>query len=130
MTTVIDEVDVADLESEAAHHYELLGAREGEQAAEESTAPDGTALVDGGRTNRSRDRFSVKLPNEPLRGIARIQSLVPLTLRITNRSGEIASLAVVPGPWTEVAFDVPAGTSTLDITADGPFASFHYWIGK
>ena len=54
---IVDTLDVADLESEAEHRYELLGARDGEQIAEEGNAPDGRVVVDGGRTHRVRERF-------------------------------------------------------------------------
>ncbi len=59
---IVDTLDVADLESEAEHRYELLGARDGEEVAEEGNAPDGRVVVDGGRTQRTRERFVVKLP--------------------------------------------------------------------
>src|SRR5690606_13306584 len=49
MTTLHDAVDVADLESEAAHGYALLGARDGEQTVREDSAPNGDVVVDGGR---------------------------------------------------------------------------------
>ena len=51
---VVDALDVADLESEASHEYELLGAREGEEVAHEGISPDGATVVDGGRTRRTR----------------------------------------------------------------------------
>src|ERR1019366_9576152 len=59
---VVDAIDVADLESERDHDYELLGARDGEEIAHEGISPDGAAVIDGGRTQRSVERFTAHLP--------------------------------------------------------------------
>src|SRR5258708_36176701 len=56
-----DTLDVADLDSEEEHAYELLGAGEGEQIAQQGAAPDGSPVVDGGRTHRTRERFVARL---------------------------------------------------------------------
>ncbi len=70
---IVDALDVADLESEETHDYELLGAREGEEIAHEGIAPDGATVVDGGRTRRSVERFLAFLPQGvPVRGIVRL----------------------------------------------------------
>ena len=75
---MVDALDVADLESEAEHRYELLGARDLEEVAGYSDAPDGHARVDGGRTNRYRERFVAHLhPGERTRGVVRLESVVP-----------------------------------------------------
>src|SRR5262249_18378980 len=47
---VTDEVDVADLESEALHEFALEGARDGEETASEGKTPGGIRVADGGRT--------------------------------------------------------------------------------
>lgn len=134
LPTVIDSLDVADLESEAAHGYELLGAREGEQIAQEGNAPDGAIVIDGGRTNRTHERFSVKLPSGGrLIGIARVDATTraPLHVRVAGR--EVASVDVEAGPWIEVSFEIPLDTrgdrTEVDVTSDAAFTSFHYWFG-
>lgn len=130
----IDSVDVADLESEAEHSYELLGARDGEQIAEQGNSPAGTIIVDGGRTQRTRERFVVKLsPGRPARGIGRIESEAALVLHIRIENREIATVSVDGGTWSEVSFDIPSefarDRSDVEIVANGgSFSSFHWWI--
>ncbi len=134
--TVIDAIDVADLESEAAHAYALLGARDGEQVAEEGASTAGAAVVDGGRTQRTRDRFVARLEGAS-RGIARVgASTDDVTLLVKVAGREAGRLAVPAGGWTEVGFDVPAemaagGTSVVEVTAEpgtARFISYHYWF--
>lgn len=130
-----DAVDVADLESERDHDYMLLGAREGEQTAEEGNAPDGAIVVDGGRTNRAADSFLAKLPaGGPLVGIARVQANAATTLRIAIDGKPVAQPTVEPGPWTEIVFDIPEDVrgehKRVEVNAAGAtFTSFHYWFG-
>ena len=47
--TPVDTLDVADLDSERLHGYELLGARDGEEVLTEGASPEGRVVVDGGR---------------------------------------------------------------------------------
>jgi hypothetical protein len=133
LATTSDALDVADVESEAAHGYQLLGAREGEQIAYEGNAPSGAIVLDGGRTNRTRERFFAKLPAEGrLVGIARIEASAPmLVVRVGGKA--LAPIAVEIGPWVEVSFEVPPDTRgdrvEIEASAEAPFTSFHYWFG-
>lgn len=135
LATIHDAVDVADLESEWAHAYELLGAREGEQAGREGNAPDGAVVLDGGRTNRRRDRFLARLPSGvPLVGVARVESAEATALRVNAGGKLVAHVEVADGPWVEVSFEIPEDARgervAVEVLADGPaFASFHYWFG-
>jgi hypothetical protein len=134
--SIIDTLDVADLESEAEHRYELLGARDGEQVAEEGNAPDGRIVVDGGRTQRTVERFVARLPRATkIKAIARVQSageVSHLDLAIGDHS--IAQASVESGPWTELTFDIPATAITTDVTTievratTAAFTSFHWWF--
>jgi hypothetical protein len=54
-----DELDVADLESEEAHGYELGSTRETENLALDYAA-DGQEVADGARVGRSYDRFALR----------------------------------------------------------------------
>lgn len=135
LATIHDALDVADLESEAAHGYELFGAREGEQTASEGNAPDGAIVLDGGRTHRSRDAFVADLPRGgELVGVARVESATPtaLSVRVANR--DVARIAIPDGPWVEVTFAIPPDArgerTAIEVSADGaPFTSYHYWFG-
>ena len=136
-TAVIsDTLDVADLESEAEHRYELLGAHDGEQVAEEANAPDGHIVVDGGRTQRSRERFVAKL-SRGVKTIAlgRVQAsseVSELEVRVGDRV--VGKAKVEPGPWTEVAVVIPgdaitSDAMTIEVTATGSaYTSFHWWF--
>ncbi|MBX3192560.1 MAG: hypothetical protein KF819_36585 [Labilithrix sp.] len=131
---ILDDVDVADLESEAAHAYQLLGAREGEQEAEESNAPDGSIVVDGGRTKRTRDRFVARVTgSRGARLIGRVRASGSTVLHVHAAGREIAALTLEAGPWTEIEADVPASAASentpFEIIADGAtFTSFHWWL--
>lgn len=131
---ISDELDVADLDSEGEHAYELLGARDGEEAVVEENAPDGKVVVDGGRTNRNHERFRFHVPAGGRRVlVARVSANQPLTLEARLGDVSLGERPVEPGPLDEVVFEVPAtlgsSTATIDVTASAPFASFHYWIG-
>lgn len=133
--TIYDEVDVADLESERAHRYELFGAREGEQAVREGNAPSGAVVLDAGRTNRSREHFVVTLPTAGKTvGMMRIESDAVTSLRIAVNGNQASRVETrEAGTWIEVTFDVPVdGPSdhvAVDVVADGTvFTSFHYWF--
>jgi hypothetical protein len=133
---ISDTLDVADLESEAEHRYELLGARDGEQTAEEGNAPDGRVVVDGGRTQRSRERFVAKLT----RGVKTIAlgrvraagDASELEVRVGGRV--VGKATVEAGPWTEVAVVIPGDAitgdaTTIEVSASGSaYSSFHWWF--
>jgi hypothetical protein len=131
---IADTLDVADLESEAAHRYELLGARDGEQIAEEGNAPDGAIVLDGGRTQRTRERFVVKVPRGASATLlGRVQSAGEAKLEVRAGDASAGSLVVEAGPWTEVAFALPASASgeetALEVTSTGaPITTFHWWV--
>jgi hypothetical protein len=131
-----DTLDVADLESEAEHRYELLGARDGEQIAEEGNALDGRIVVDGGRTQRMRERFVAKMARG-VKSIAlgRVQASgdgSDLEVRVDGRV--VGKAKIDPGPWTEIALPIPgeAITSdavTVEVSASGSaYSSFHWWF--
>jgi hypothetical protein len=138
----VDSLDVADLESEAAHEYELLGARDGEQTAREGTSPDGAVVVDGGRTNRTRERFVAHLPaGERTRGIVRFEAAAGTTLYVLAGGEPVATIARGAGDpddpeaidWVERSFEVPAGLATartaIELRVSGrPATVFHYWF--
>jgi len=137
--TIHDTIDVADLESEDEHRYELGGARNGEQVAFEGQAPNGNIVVDGGRTNRTRERFDAHVPpsraraGKPLRVIARVEAREFGALHVAIDGHAIGRAALDPDGWHEIVLDVPAslvsGTMSVEVTALGTtFTSFHWWF--
>ncbi len=131
---VLDEVDVADLESEASHRYELLGTWDTEDIVHAGVSPAGAAVVDGGRTGRALERFVTRLPpGLSTRGIVRLEG--PPETRVLVLADGAAVAAFTLGDdddWTERAFDLPAAsspTTSIELRAlGGPLAIYHYWF--
>jgi hypothetical protein len=132
---IVDTLDVADLESEREHDYELLGARDGEETAHEGISPDGATVVDGGRTQRSLERFTAHLPpGVAAHGIVRLDG--PSGTRILVIANEQPVGAFDLGDdedWVEQSFDIPAGVggerSTIELRSESaPITVFHYWF--
>jgi hypothetical protein len=134
---VTDAIDVADLESEAEHAYELLGAGEGEEVAQEGVAPDGSTVVDGGRSRRTVERFVARLdPGVGARCIARIAGRAGTAVRVHANGTPVGGFAVgEDGDWVERAFDIPAAVTTARTSIElravgGPVTTFHYWCAR
>jgi hypothetical protein len=134
-TRTVDALDVADLESEEDHDYELLGARDGEEVAHEGTSPDGAVVVDGGRTQRSVERFTAHLPpGVAVRGIVRLDGPAGTRVQVIANEQPIGSFELGDDDdWVERAFDIPAGMggerSTLELRSEGgALTTFHYWF--
>ena len=131
---VLDEVDVADLESEASHRYELLGTWDTKDIVHAGVSPAGAAVVDGGRTGRALERFVTRLPpGLSTRGIVRLEG--PPETRVLVLADGAAVAAFTLGDdddWTERAFDLPAAsspTTSIELRAlGGPLAIYHYWF--
>jgi hypothetical protein len=131
-----DEIDVADLESEAAHRF----AR-GEGWDTDDVVMTLGKATDGGRLRRKVDRFNATLPSAPRRELwVRLSSEVPVDAVITANGKQ---LGVVPldaeDTWLErhvvVPPELPPGEVTVEVTArsaepgiDARFGSFHYWV--
>jgi hypothetical protein len=132
---VLDALDVADLESEAEHGYQLLGARDREEVLREGASPDGAAVVDGGRTQRMLERFVARLrPGVAARGIVRLEGPAGTQLRVLANGEPVAAFELDDGEgWTEQGFDVPAGVAAERTPFEvrvggGPVTTFHYWF--
>ena len=131
----IDAVDVADLESEAEHSYELLGAAEGEQVAREAPTPGGKMVVDGGRTRRSVEHFVAHLrPGETTRGIVRLEGTPGTSVDVLVEGRPVGAFEVGDEPgWFEAEFTVPptlAGAhARVELRASGgTITTYHYWF--
>lgn len=130
----LDALDVADLESEAEHAYDLRGAREGEQRVEETVAPDGDrVVVDGARTNRTSDRFVLRPGGGTgvTRLVARVSAAAPTQLVASVGGAAAGARDIGPGEIVELSFDDVAAPpeASVEVRAEGaPFASYHYWL--
>jgi hypothetical protein len=142
----IDAVDVADLESEAEHHYALAGARDGEETAHEGVSPRGAVVVDGGRTNRTIERFTAHLhAGKRARGIVRFDAPPGATLQVLVGGEPVQTIAADSGnaddaadstdagDWVERSFGVPASLANANTAVElrvsgGPATVYHYWF--
>ena len=102
-------LDVADLESEAEHGYELGPARETENLAL-SYEDDGHEVADGARVRRRFDRFVMRgRPGSLYRLVARFVANQSGDLEVRVGDETVATLQVASLGWTEAAFDIPDG---------------------
>ncbi|MGZ3448168.1 MAG: hypothetical protein ACXVEF_01140 [Polyangiales bacterium] len=124
---VIDALDVADLESEAEHAYELGDAKRSEDAlvlAEQR--------LDGGRIERSLDRFELRMaPGGRL--VMRLGTTAPLSfVTVTVDSAPVKSMEL-SDTWQELSLEVPRslteGRHRVEIAAaqGQRFVSLHHW---
>ncbi|MDP9149942.1 MAG: hypothetical protein M3O36_08400, partial [Myxococcota bacterium] len=131
---IVDALDVADLESEGEHEYELLGARDGEEVAREDSSPNGDELIDGGRTRRHVERFVAHLRSGTATvGIARMQGPRGTHVRVLANGEAIGAFDIDDENWVERSFEVPArvaGPEThVELRAEpGPLTTYHYWF--
>ncbi|HLK35726.1 MAG TPA: hypothetical protein VKU41_03165, partial [Polyangiaceae bacterium] len=142
---IVDALDVADLESEAEHAYDLLGAHEREETVIDGSNPDGGDVVDGGRTLRTRERFEAHLvPGAPSRGIVRLKGSEGALVRVLAKGQPVAVLSFADDPdgaedepeaddWVERTFDIPASATAARtpielVVEGGTVSTFHYWF--
>ncbi|MDC0680873.1 hypothetical protein [Sorangium atrum] len=143
---ILDELDVSDLESEAAHAYALDPLADQRNMAIALAAPESSApgeldptrpeLADGGRQHRTADRFVARLTAPPAeaRLVLRVASDEGAELAVSVAGEEIGTVDVPRGPWVERALSLPAArlsTPTpiaITLRRGAGFHAFHYWI--
>jgi len=122
---LIDRLDVADLPSERAHDYQLVGAVQGENGLHRLGM-----WADGGRARRERESFRMEVePNGSL--IARFDTLETALARVWLGDAPAGELSLKPG-WHEYQITVPeavsAGSRQVRIEiGEGTVASLHFW---
>jgi hypothetical protein len=126
---LVDEVDVADLESEQAHAYDLEASWERD---------DQVVLVgdvaDGGRLARQRDRLVAHLHDgKDAHMVMRLGAESTVNVFVRAGGKEIGSVVIPGAAWTELDLVLPAGVVTSRtpveiVTRGDPFDSFHYWF--
>jgi hypothetical protein len=127
-----DALDVADLESEAAHRYELLDARDGDEIVTSAPGGDDRLVADGGRTNRVTERFVVDGRRDaPSVGIVRLAATVATRVRTLLNGAEAGSFDVEAGNWAEHIFPLVRGKQTVELRAEaGTVTVYHYWFAE
>jgi hypothetical protein len=130
----VDVLDVADLESEEAHAYQWLDARENEQSAFKGESPGGKPVVDGGRTNRTHEAFVVRAGNGgPRRGLVRLKAdSATATVTVRANGQDCGTFDVPQDMWVERSFEIPANGRAervqVELSASQPVTTFHYWF--
>ena len=124
--TARDSLDVADLDSEAAHDYVLIPSSQGEDVL----LGNGVVL-DGARLHRSRESFRLDLaPGGQL--VTRLGAEQPLTVQL-RIAGRLIERWTVSRPDFEdhvlnLPADLAAGPAELTLSAEnGTFSALHYW---
>ncbi|MBN1964748.1 MAG: hypothetical protein JW910_08885, partial [Anaerolineae bacterium] len=122
--TLVDEIDVADLESEAAHNYHwTFGVTPPGFVTEVYRHPyhacglseDDCWSTDGGRVITGEESFSLRTrPGEDLLLVTRVhgRTSVPLTVTVNDRWQQHRVQPAVPGRWIEVVTWVPGDLIT------------------
>jgi hypothetical protein len=115
--SLADELDVADLESEAAHGYQLFGGSDQDDVAIVAEAPgcdetegagDCPEIADGGRLRRAVDRFTTSLQQgRAARFVLRVSAEVPVELVVRAGGVDAGTTRLSPGPWTEHVIEIP-----------------------
>ena len=128
----VDALDVADLDSERDHAYDLLGAADGDEVVTRAATPDGVVIADGGRRERTRERFRAKLgPGSVAEGIVRLEASEPTRVRVLVDGQEAGSFPVISSDWVEATFGVPHARqdAAIEIVPDaGTLTTYHYWF--
>ena len=127
---LLDELDVADLESEARHGY-VLGAASSQDDIVESLG----GRVDGGRAHRLRETFELGLKADGLL-VVRLSATVPTKVAVWFAGEQLASVPVEPGSFQELAIPLPqwgegdwrgGGIGDLVVQSSQPLTLLHYW---
>jgi hypothetical protein len=121
----LDELDVADLESEAAHGYVL-----GPASAQDNFVEGSDGRFDGGRGRRYQERFRLRVePGGAL--VVRLSASVPGELRLFVAGTLAGTASFAAGSFQElvvpVAPNAAAGPRDVELHASQLVTVLHYW---
>ncbi len=122
---LVDSLDVADLESEQAHAYELDNATQ-----RQNFVVRDAERLDGARSERTRDRFRMQFRQGGAL-IIRAGTSLPSELRVRIGEHEL-SQAWPSSAWHEALLALPpevgSGLASVEVRASyGTFTSLHYY---
>lgn len=134
---LLDEVDVADLPSERAHHYLRSDARSRFNVTRVDHDPlGGVEMADGGRMQRAEDQFVLK-EGPPSVLVMRVRCAHDVVVHSGSEKVGAAELTLEREPWDELTIDLPASSTTrwvtvrCENTAENRlerFDTYHYWL--
>jgi hypothetical protein len=120
---LLDELDVADLESEAAHGYELGWA------TPQDNVVVGDVAVDGGRGRRLLEQFELEVVGGGAL-VVRLAVNHPTPVELSF-AGKTLRQGLEAGPFQELRFAVPAelprGKVAVELRSQEPLTVLHYW---
>ena len=137
---LMDEVDVADLASEARHSYRVIGTwRSTAKVLEDAS---GKTALDGGRIVFAGERMTVRcVPGKELKIVARLDDRsAGIALHLRGTMAGYSTLQKQPLKWSYATFTVPAGlvkSNRLEVTVrrgrtpagqEKSYGSYHYWF--
>jgi hypothetical protein len=126
-----DELDVADVESEEEHGYRLGDALARHDVVDSVRLADGRTIVDGGRRERSEDRFTMAAGPEATL-VLRVTGDGPWEIAWEGGSAKQPRVVDRGKTWRELAADLPASDEGRVITvrsrSGSTFSSWHYWL--
>lgn len=122
---LLDRLDVADLESEAAHDYEL-----GASSSDDDIVVDHGDWIDGGRSSRRRERFRLRVQPSGL-VVVRIAAARPGNFELALDGRGVGRFAVGANEVEERELPLPdagaAGRVQVELRSDVPLTLLHYW---
>lgn len=120
---LLDELDVADLESEAAHHYEL-----GVASAQDNVVETEAGVVDGGRRQRLREAFRLRVEGGGAL-VMRVSAVEAASGRVFVAGKHVASIELPRGDFRQVTAGVgqASGEQYVVIEWSQPVTVLHYW---
>ncbi len=136
---IMDQVDVADMESERLHDYAAFPTWRGTLREFPLAGSPNTYLIDGGRQPTGGERFTLRCqPGLPAALVMRTEAFRPLTLHVFADGEPVGTLEIerASSVWTESVFQImgdalTSETVTLELRLpEGaePYPSFHYWL--
>lgn len=137
--SVVDRVDVGDLESQDAHDYESFDTWRDTLREFQVSGKRDLVLIEGGRQSSRGERFRLQCrPGEPAALVMRTEAFREFELEV-RVDGEMIGTWVIPRAslvWTEPLFEIPGDALTsesvlVELTLSGSefrYPSFHYWL--
>jgi hypothetical protein len=142
--TVRDTLDVADLENEREHDYEMRMPLIGLEPANlltQKRSPDGEVVLDGGRGLPGAEEFTITglSPNRSVEMVMRTSS-APFALQVQADGEHLGEWTFQPSGsrWQEATFTIPAQAVRsgslrvrLSPSEDAPLethTAYHYWF--
>lgn len=122
---LLDELDVADLESEALHDYVL-----GSAFATDNHVESSFGRVDGGRARRRVEAFRLRVEPDGL-VVVRLSTETPTLLELFVEGARVTQIEIAPGAFQELVLPLPravgGGRKQLGLRSSQPVTLLHYW---